>query len=89
MMMYFNELKGKEIEEEEIKKKREEFKTEFIKCNKIGSEFKVLKSLDIHQMKSKEYWESKIQEYMNRAQIALYNYDLLDPEILEIQAKNA
>lgn len=86
-MLKFSDLKTKETEEEIIVRKRSEYKKEYLKFLHIGGRFKVLKDFDTHKMRNDGYWEGKIQENMNRAQIALYNYDLLDPEILKLIVK--
>lgn len=86
-MLKFNNLKIKETEEEVIERKRSEYKKEYLKNFQIGEELKILKDLDKCRMKNDKYWNSRIQEFMNKAQIALYNYDLLDPEILKCIVK--
>lgn len=80
-------LKRKETEEEIIERKRNEYKKEYIKFLQLGEECIVVRDLDIHKLQNNEYWNNRIQRYMNKAQIALYNYDLLDPEILKQTGK--
>lgn len=76
-------FKTKETEEEIIVRKRREYKEEYIRCLNIGEECESLRDLDAKKLRNSKFWEDKIQKYMNRAQIALYNYDLLDPDILK------
>ena len=82
-----SDIKRKETEEEIIERKRSEYKKDYIKFLRVGEEVIKLRNSNKFKYQSDEYWEDKIQEYMNKAQIALYNYDLLDPDILKLIAK--